>query len=64
MVDLSFIVLPAKTTPLAALTSLCETGADVILVTREAGTDRAADVVGLLTPAILARLLRADDTLS
>jgi len=63
-VDLDFISVPAKTTPLAALTSLCETGADVILVMKEAETGLAADVVGLLTPAILARLLKADDTLS
>lgn len=64
VVDLTFIVVPAKTTPLSALTSLCETGVDVILVTREADTGLAVDVVGLLTPAILARVLRADDTLS
>ncbi|MCX2978686.1 chloride channel protein [Candidatus Marimicrobium litorale] len=62
--DLKFIVVPAKTTPLAALASLCETGADVILVTKEADSGLAADIVGLLTPAILADLLRADDTLS
>ena len=62
--DLKFIVVPAKTTPLAALASLCETGADVILVTKKADSGLAADIVGLLTPAILADLLRADDILS
>jgi CIC family chloride channel protein len=62
--SIRYTLLPVKTTPLAALTVLCETDAEIILVTREAKSQQAADIIGLLTPAMLARLLKSDELLS
>jgi CIC family chloride channel protein len=60
----TYALVPLQATPLAALTALCETGADLVLVTRQADTHRAEDIVGQLSPAILAGLLKSNEQLS
>ena len=60
----NYVLVPLQATPLAALTALCETGADLVLVTRKADTHRAEDIVGQLSPAILAGLLKSNEQLS
>jgi CIC family chloride channel protein len=62
--DVSYVLVPVQATPLAALTALCETGAQLILVTRQAESHRADDIIGLLSPAALAGLLKSDEALS
>jgi CIC family chloride channel protein len=62
--DVSYVLIPVQATPLAALTALCETGAQLVLVTRQAESHRAEDIIGLLSPATLAGLLKSDEALS
>jgi CIC family chloride channel protein len=57
-------LIAVETTPLAALTVICETGAELVLVSRHAGSQRADDIIGQITPATLTRLLKSDELLS
>jgi len=46
---------------LTAIQAIADGGVDLILVSRDPNARRADDVVGLVTPATIARLLRDDD---
>lgn len=59
-----YALVAVETTPLAALAVLAETSAELILVSRRTGSQRADDVIGLLTPAALTSLLKSDQLLS
>ncbi len=61
---LRYAVVPVQATPLAALAVLCETSAELILVSRQADSQQADDIIGLLTTATLTRLLKSDELLS
>jgi chloride channel protein, CIC family len=59
-----YAVVSRQATPLAAMAALWETEAELILVSRNPDARRAADVVGVVTLAALARLLKTDEELS
>jgi len=61
--SLRYVVVPQQATPLAALSALLEAEAEVVLVSRDPNARRAADVVGVVTPAALAHLLKTDEEL-
>jgi CIC family chloride channel protein len=61
--SLRYVVVPQQATPLAALSALLEAEAEVVLVSRDPDARRAADVVGVVTPAALAHLLKTDEEL-
>ena len=61
--SLRYVVVPQQATPLAALSALLEAEAELVLVSRDPGARRAADVVGVVTPAALAHLLKTDEEL-
>jgi hypothetical protein len=57
-------LVPGQATPLAAVSALWDAEAELILVSRNPDSRRAEDLVGVVTPAALAHLFRADDDLS
>ena len=59
-----YVVVSQQATPLAAMAALWEAEAELILVSRNPDARRAADVVGVVTLAALARLLKTDEELS
>lgn len=61
--SLRYVVVPQQATPLAALSALLEAEAELVLVSRDPDARRAADVVGVVTPAALAHLLKTDEEL-
>jgi len=62
--SLRYVLVSQQATPLAAMTALWEAEAEIILVSRDPDARRAADVVGVVTPAALVRLLKTDEELS
>jgi CIC family chloride channel protein len=61
--SLRYVLVSEQATPLAALSALLEAEAEVVLVSRDPDARRAADVVGVVTPAALAHLLKTDEEL-
>jgi hypothetical protein len=61
--SLRYVVVPQHATPLAALSALLEAEAELVLVSRDPDARRAADVVGVVTPAALAHVLETDEEL-
>jgi hypothetical protein len=61
---LRFVVVAQQAPPLTALRALCEAEAELVLVSRHPDARRAADVVGVVTPAALVYLLKIDEELS
>lgn len=61
---LRYVLVAEQATPLGAVTALWEAEAEVILVSRNPESRRAEDVVGVVTPAALARLFKVDEDLS
>ena len=59
-----YAIVPVQTAPLAALAILAETGAELILVSNQASSQQANDIIGLLPTATLTRLLKSDELLS
>jgi CIC family chloride channel protein len=60
----NYIVVSEEATPLAVLTAIWKAEAEVVLVSRDPDAQRASDVVGVLFPATLIRLLETDEALS
>jgi hypothetical protein len=60
---LRYVVVPKQATPLAALSALLEAEAELVLVSRDPDARRATDVVGVVSPAALAHLLKTDEEL-
>lgn len=54
---LRYVLMPERATPLAALSALLEPEAEVVLVSRNPDAQRAEDIVGVVTRAMLARVL-------
>lgn len=61
---LRYVLLPQSAAPLAAIGAMLEAEADLVLVSRKPGSTRAEDVVGVVTKAALARIIRTDEDLS
>ena len=61
---LRYVLVAEQATPLGAVTALWEAEAELILVSRNPESRRAEDVVGVVTPAALARLFETDEDLS
>ena len=62
--SLRYVLVPQQAAPLAALIALWEVEAELILVSRNPDARRAADVVGVVTPAALPHLFKTDEELS
>ena len=50
--------------PLAEVSSLCEAGADLLLISRDPYARRAVDLAGVVTPAALIHLFKTDEELA
>ena len=61
--SLRYALVSEQATALAALSALLEAEAELVLVSRDPDARRAADVVGMVTPAALAHLLKTDEEL-
>jgi CIC family chloride channel protein len=61
--SLRSVLVSEQATPLAALRALLQAEAELVLVSRDPNARRAADVVGVVTPAALAHLLKTDEEL-
>jgi CIC family chloride channel protein len=61
---LHYVLMPERATPFAALGAMFEAEAAVILVSKNPDARRAEDVVGVVTRATLARMLKTDEELS
>ena len=62
--SLRYAVVAEQATRLAAVTALCEAEGQVLLISRQPDARLAEDIVGVITPAALARVLRTDEELS
>lgn len=60
----AYLLLAEQATPLAAVSGLWQSHAQLVLVSRNPGTPCAQDIVGVVTPAVLARVLNTDNQLS
>ena len=61
---LRYVVVHEQATPLAAMSALWEAEAEIILVSRNQDSRRAEDLVGVVTPTVLAHIFKADEDLS
>jgi len=61
--SLRYALVSEQATALAPLSALLQAEAELVLVSRDRDARRAADVVGVVTPAALAHLLKTDEEL-
>jgi CIC family chloride channel protein len=59
-----FVLMSERATPLAAIGALWDAEGEVILVSRNPDSRRAEDVIGVVTRAALAHVLKTDESLS
>jgi chloride channel protein, CIC family len=62
--SLRYVLVSERATLLAAIGALCDAAAEIILVSRRPDTRRTEDLVGVVTAAALAHLLKVDEELS